>query len=134
MVHCREELSSVIVLPGFSGSPTVPEWVQEFVTEENTADSSTLVHSFMINSIFVTTGNVASVVVPEVRPLMSSCPMVFVPCVSDCLRCFSVVPFRFILVFSCLVLSVFSTIPAHQDFSSYCLLILVRNQTTFSQI
>uniref|UniRef100_A0A673BKA9 Potassium voltage-gated channel, KQT-like subfamily, member 5b n=1 Tax=Sphaeramia orbicularis TaxID=375764 RepID=A0A673BKA9_9TELE len=31
---------------------------------------------------------------------------------------------RFILVFSCLVLSVFSTIPAHQDFSSYCLLIL----------
>ncbi|XP_059186011.1 potassium voltage-gated channel subfamily KQT member 5-like [Centropristis striata] len=30
----------------------------------------------------------------------------------------------FILVFSCLVLSVFSTIPAHQDFSSYCLLIL----------
>uniref|UniRef100_A0A3B5AEF6 Potassium voltage-gated channel subfamily KQT member 5-like n=1 Tax=Stegastes partitus TaxID=144197 RepID=A0A3B5AEF6_9TELE len=32
--------------------------------------------------------------------------------------------FRFILVFSCLVLSVFSTIPAHQDFSSHCLLIL----------
>uniref|UniRef100_H3D9H4 Potassium voltage-gated channel, KQT-like subfamily, member 5b n=1 Tax=Tetraodon nigroviridis TaxID=99883 RepID=H3D9H4_TETNG len=32
--------------------------------------------------------------------------------------------FRFILVFSCLVLSVFSTIPAHQDFSSDCLLIL----------
>lgn len=35
--------------------------------------------------------------------------------------------FRFILVFSCLVLSVFSTIPPHQDFSSYCLLILVRH-------
>lgn len=34
---------------------------------------------------------------------------------------------RFVLVFSCLVLSVFSTIPAHQDFSSHCLLILVRN-------
>ncbi|XP_024145682.1 potassium voltage-gated channel subfamily KQT member 5 isoform X2 [Oryzias melastigma] len=32
--------------------------------------------------------------------------------------------FVFILVFSCLVLSVFSTIPAHQDLSSYCLLIL----------
>uniref|UniRef100_A0A674MNH6 Potassium voltage-gated channel, KQT-like subfamily, member 5b n=1 Tax=Takifugu rubripes TaxID=31033 RepID=A0A674MNH6_TAKRU len=32
--------------------------------------------------------------------------------------------FVFILVFSCLVLSVFSTIPPHQDFSSYCLLIL----------
>ncbi|XP_051939807.1 potassium voltage-gated channel subfamily KQT member 5-like isoform X2 [Hippocampus zosterae] len=32
--------------------------------------------------------------------------------------------FVFTLVFSCLVLSVFSTIPAHQDFSSYCLLIL----------
>ncbi|XP_061628176.1 potassium voltage-gated channel subfamily KQT member 5-like isoform X2 [Phyllopteryx taeniolatus] len=32
--------------------------------------------------------------------------------------------FVFILVFSCLVLSVFSTIPAHQVFSSYCLLIL----------
>ncbi|KAI4833150.1 hypothetical protein KUCAC02_016064 [Chaenocephalus aceratus] len=32
--------------------------------------------------------------------------------------------FVFVLVFSCLVLSVFSTIPAHQDFSSYCLLIL----------
>ncbi|XP_044046705.1 potassium voltage-gated channel subfamily KQT member 5 isoform X8 [Siniperca chuatsi] len=32
--------------------------------------------------------------------------------------------FVFILVFSCLVLSVFSTIPAHQDFSPYCLLIL----------
>nr|XP_020449862.1 potassium voltage-gated channel subfamily KQT member 5-like isoform X2 [Monopterus albus] len=32
--------------------------------------------------------------------------------------------FVFILVFSCLVLSVFSTIPAHQDFSSHCLLIL----------
>ncbi|KAI3352235.1 hypothetical protein L3Q82_005212 [Scortum barcoo] len=30
----------------------------------------------------------------------------------------------FILVFSCLVLSVFSTIPPHQDFSSHCLLIL----------
>ncbi|KAM4751114.1 potassium voltage-gated channel subfamily KQT member 5 [Anableps anableps] len=32
--------------------------------------------------------------------------------------------FVFILVFSCLVLSVFSTIPTHQDFSSSCLLIL----------
>uniref|UniRef100_A0A7N8YLW3 Potassium voltage-gated channel, KQT-like subfamily, member 5b n=1 Tax=Mastacembelus armatus TaxID=205130 RepID=A0A7N8YLW3_9TELE len=32
--------------------------------------------------------------------------------------------FVFILVFSCLVLSVFSTIPTHQEFSSYCLLIL----------
>ncbi|XP_047431495.1 potassium voltage-gated channel subfamily KQT member 5 isoform X2 [Mugil cephalus] len=32
--------------------------------------------------------------------------------------------FVFILVFSCLVLSVFSSIPAHQDFSSSCLLIL----------
>ncbi|KAK7930719.1 hypothetical protein WMY93_007114 [Mugilogobius chulae] len=31
---------------------------------------------------------------------------------------------RFILVFSCLVLSVFSTIPPHQDSSSYSLLIL----------
>uniref|UniRef100_A0A674EY18 Potassium voltage-gated channel, KQT-like subfamily, member 5b n=1 Tax=Salmo trutta TaxID=8032 RepID=A0A674EY18_SALTR len=30
----------------------------------------------------------------------------------------------FVLVFGCLVLSVFSTIPAHQDFSSNCLLIL----------
>uniref|UniRef100_A0A672GKD8 Potassium voltage-gated channel, KQT-like subfamily, member 5a n=1 Tax=Salarias fasciatus TaxID=181472 RepID=A0A672GKD8_SALFA len=30
----------------------------------------------------------------------------------------------FILVFGCLVLSVFSTIPAHQEFSSHCLLIL----------
>uniref|UniRef100_A0A8C7SLV9 Potassium voltage-gated channel, KQT-like subfamily, member 5b n=1 Tax=Oncorhynchus mykiss TaxID=8022 RepID=A0A8C7SLV9_ONCMY len=30
----------------------------------------------------------------------------------------------FVLVFGCLVLSVFSTIPAHQDFSSDCLLIL----------
>lgn len=36
-------------------------------------------------------------------------------------------PFRFILVFGCLVLSVFSTIPAHQEFSSHCLLILVDN-------
>uniref|UniRef100_A0A087Y5R7 Potassium voltage-gated channel, KQT-like subfamily, member 5b n=1 Tax=Poecilia formosa TaxID=48698 RepID=A0A087Y5R7_POEFO len=32
--------------------------------------------------------------------------------------------FRFVLVFTCLVLSVFSTIPAHQDTSSKCLLIL----------
>ncbi|PWA14051.1 hypothetical protein CCH79_00015816, partial [Gambusia affinis] len=32
--------------------------------------------------------------------------------------------FNFILVFGCLVLSVFSTIPAHQEFSSHCLLIL----------
>ncbi|KAM9364992.1 potassium voltage-gated channel subfamily KQT member 5 [Pholidichthys leucotaenia] len=32
--------------------------------------------------------------------------------------------FVFILVFGCLVLSVFSTMPAHQEFSSYCLLIL----------
>uniref|UniRef100_A0AAV2JMQ4 Potassium voltage-gated channel, KQT-like subfamily, member 5a n=1 Tax=Knipowitschia caucasica TaxID=637954 RepID=A0AAV2JMQ4_KNICA len=32
--------------------------------------------------------------------------------------------FWFILVFGCLVLSVFSTIPAHQEFSSHCLLIL----------
>uniref|UniRef100_A0A8C7N1Z9 Potassium voltage-gated channel subfamily KQT member 5 n=1 Tax=Oncorhynchus kisutch TaxID=8019 RepID=A0A8C7N1Z9_ONCKI len=31
---------------------------------------------------------------------------------------------RFILVFGCLVLSVFSTIPAHQDLSNHCLLIL----------
>ncbi|KAG5830951.1 hypothetical protein ANANG_G00298710 [Anguilla anguilla] len=31
---------------------------------------------------------------------------------------------RFILVFGCLVLSVFSTIPAHQELSSHCLLIL----------
>ncbi|CAB1427413.1 unnamed protein product [Pleuronectes platessa] len=31
---------------------------------------------------------------------------------------------QFILVFGCLVLSVFSTIPAHQEFSSHCLLIL----------
>ncbi|KAL1005896.1 hypothetical protein UPYG_G00065290 [Umbra pygmaea] len=30
----------------------------------------------------------------------------------------------FVLVFGCLVLSVFSTIPTHQDFSSHCLLIL----------
>nr|XP_033956433.1 potassium voltage-gated channel subfamily KQT member 5 isoform X5 [Pseudochaenichthys georgianus] len=33
--------------------------------------------------------------------------------------------FVFILVFGCLVLSVFSTIPAHQEFSAHCLLILV---------
>uniref|UniRef100_A0A7N6FF42 Potassium voltage-gated channel, KQT-like subfamily, member 5a n=1 Tax=Anabas testudineus TaxID=64144 RepID=A0A7N6FF42_ANATE len=32
--------------------------------------------------------------------------------------------FVFILVFGCLVLSVFSTIPAHQEFTSHCLLIL----------
>uniref|UniRef100_A0A8C2XH72 Potassium voltage-gated channel, KQT-like subfamily, member 5a n=1 Tax=Cyclopterus lumpus TaxID=8103 RepID=A0A8C2XH72_CYCLU len=32
--------------------------------------------------------------------------------------------FVFILVFGCLVLSVFSTIPAHQEFSGHCLLIL----------
>ncbi|XP_043969133.1 potassium voltage-gated channel subfamily KQT member 4-like isoform X4 [Gambusia affinis] len=32
--------------------------------------------------------------------------------------------FVFVLVFTCLVLSVFSTIPAHQDISSNCLLIL----------
>uniref|UniRef100_A0A3Q1IL61 Potassium voltage-gated channel, KQT-like subfamily, member 5a n=1 Tax=Anabas testudineus TaxID=64144 RepID=A0A3Q1IL61_ANATE len=32
--------------------------------------------------------------------------------------------FTFILVFGCLVLSVFSTIPAHQEFTSHCLLIL----------
>nr|XP_020457351.1 potassium voltage-gated channel subfamily KQT member 5-like [Monopterus albus] len=32
--------------------------------------------------------------------------------------------FVFILVFGCLVLSVFSTIPAHQEFSSHCLLTL----------
>ncbi|KAM4607408.1 potassium voltage-gated channel subfamily KQT member 5 [Polymixia lowei] len=32
--------------------------------------------------------------------------------------------FVFILVFGCLVLSVFSTIPAHQDLSSHCLFIL----------
>ncbi|KAM9804096.1 LOW QUALITY PROTEIN: potassium voltage-gated channel subfamily KQT member 4-like [Neosynchiropus ocellatus] len=32
--------------------------------------------------------------------------------------------FVFILVFGCLVLSVFSTIPTHQEFSSHCLLIL----------
>ncbi|KAA8583541.1 hypothetical protein FQN60_014749 [Etheostoma spectabile] len=31
---------------------------------------------------------------------------------------------RFILVFGCLVLSVFSTIPIHQEFSTHCLLIL----------
>lgn len=59
MVHCREEISSVIVLPGCScsGPPSVPEWVQEFVTEENTADSSTLLLISMINSIFLTPEN-----------------------------------------------------------------------------
>ncbi|KAJ8402716.1 hypothetical protein AAFF_G00363880 [Aldrovandia affinis] len=36
----------------------------------------------------------------------------------------SVVLLLFILVFGCLVLSVFSTIPAHQEISSHCLLIL----------
>ncbi|KAK2824555.1 hypothetical protein Q5P01_021730 [Channa striata] len=38
--------------------------------------------------------------------------------------CVCVCRYRFILVFGCLVLSVFSTIPAHQEFSSHCLLIL----------
>uniref|UniRef100_A0A8C6VQL0 Potassium voltage-gated channel, KQT-like subfamily, member 5a n=1 Tax=Nothobranchius furzeri TaxID=105023 RepID=A0A8C6VQL0_NOTFU len=37
--------------------------------------------------------------------------------------------FVFVLVFSCLVLSVFSTMPPHQDYSSHCLLILVRSET-----
>ncbi|MCJ8730525.1 hypothetical protein PDJAM_G00185440 [Pangasius djambal] len=39
--------------------------------------------------------------------------------------CFSVfIPGSFILVFGCLVLSVFSTIPDHMDLSNHCLLIL----------
>lgn len=38
MVHCREEISSVTVLPGCSGSPPVSGRVQEFVAEENTAE------------------------------------------------------------------------------------------------
>lgn len=59
------------------------------------------------------------------RPLRPSCLVVVVS-----MFCLCVISFRFILVFSCLVLSVFSTIPAHQDFSSHCLLILVRNCLT----
>lgn len=150
MVHCREEISSVIVLPGCSCSARslVPEWVHESVTEENPADNSTSVHISMINSLFVTSGNyvlefeiwsagqcggfrVQTIDVihnPNPNPLI---PALCIWCVYDSLLCLPVV-FRFILVFSCLVLSVFSTIPAHQDFSSYCLLILVRNWTTIN--
>lgn len=40
MVDCREGRSSVMALPGCSGSPLVPEWVHQFVTEENIADDS----------------------------------------------------------------------------------------------
>lgn len=39
---------------------------------------------------------------------------------------------RFILVFGCLVLSVLSTIPFYQEFSSHCLLILVGLPQTLS--
>ncbi|XP_031735087.1 potassium voltage-gated channel subfamily KQT member 5 isoform X5 [Anarrhichthys ocellatus] len=42
-------------------------------------------------------------------------------CVCVCAFCLH----SFVLVFGCLVLSVFSTIPAHQEFSAHCLLILV---------
>ncbi|XP_031735089.1 potassium voltage-gated channel subfamily KQT member 5 isoform X6 [Anarrhichthys ocellatus] len=41
-------------------------------------------------------------------------------CVCVCAFCLH----SFVLVFGCLVLSVFSTIPAHQEFSAHCLLIL----------
>lgn len=141
MVHCRGEISSVIVLPGCScsGSPAVPEWVQEFVAEENTADNSTLVHTIWWFTAYLWPVEImfwnlrfdllVSVVVSE-RSDHWCHPAVCVHCIYDSLLCLSVAPFRFILVFSCLVLSVFSTIPAHQDFSSYCLLILVRNRTT----
>lgn len=55
MVHCRGEISSVIVLPGCScsASPAVPEWVQEFVAGEQFH----LMHNSMIHSIIVTSGN-----------------------------------------------------------------------------
>jgi len=58
-VHCGEEIGSVIVLPGClcSARPSVPEWVQESVTEENKADNSTSAHISVINSTFVTSGN-----------------------------------------------------------------------------
>lgn len=60
-------------------------------------------------------------------------PIQWCLCLSKIKMSLSLVVFRFILVFSCLVLSVFSTIPAHQDFSSHCLLILVGNQTALFQ-
>lgn len=54
--------------------------------------------------------------------------------VDVCLSCFLIKTFlfvcfflnRFVLVFGCLVLSVFSTIPEHQEMSSRALFILVR--------
>lgn len=51
MVHSRQEISSVIV----------PGYVQEFVTDENKVETSTLVHISMISSTFGTTGNVVRV-------------------------------------------------------------------------
>lgn len=131
MVHCREEISSVIVLPGCScsGAATVPERVQEFVAEENTADAQFLWSTAYLWPVEMMFGNLrflllVSVVLSEVRPRVSLCcvRLVFMILSFVCLC-------RFILVFSCLVLSVFSTIPAHQDVSSYCLLILVRDWT-----
>lgn len=50
------------------------------------------------------------------------------------LICICLLCFRFILVFGCLVLSVFSTIPAHQEFSSHCLLILVESTHTHTHV
>lgn len=78
----------------------------------------------MLNGIFVTVGNVVMMWLQRSERWCHPVQRCVSP-VSECLLwCF-----RFILVFSCLVLSVFSTIPAHQDFSSDCLLILVRYKT-----
>lgn len=90
----------------------------------------------MINSMFVTSGN--DVLELEILSAGQCGVILFdwIVCVLpiyESLLCFSVVLLRFILVFSCLVLSVFSTIPPHQDYSSYCLLILVRYWTTNNQ-
>lgn len=92
----------------------------------------------VISSLFVTSGNAVSVLISGlwchpvqhcVSVCVCVCVRVHVRDVYEILFSLHVVVFRFILVFSCLVLSVFSTIPAHQDFSSYCLLILVRDPT-----
>lgn len=108
--HCSLQTGNncAIALPGrwCAALPSLPEWVQEFVTEEQFHFSAQPVWD-QWKWGFGQCGGWGQ----PIDVILFDSSFVFL--------------FRFVLVFSCLVLSVFSTIPAHQEFSSYCLLILV---------
>lgn len=127
MVHCGECVVWLHRQVFFcSGCASVARVGSSICNSGKNSSRSQVSGLSVINSIFGTTGNV---VVWWLQRSDRWCHDVQwrVSHVSQCL----LLCFRFILVFSCLVLSVFSTIPAHQDFSSNCLLILVRRDIIY---